>query len=228
MHTASGPLFVVREKRVELSLFRNWCLKPARLPFRHSRMETAGTAFFRSRALRNPGGNCQSIFFAAESALLPGRRPGAVFSDVFFDVLPVGIVRQLGVRAKKGLPRLGISLQPVHKPGGHVAVRPRAASRRGPLPCAAPAPWGWRRGCFCSFPPGTTGARWTAPGPAGPPRRCRPRPHPAGRCLPPSGMGSGSGRRRMPSSRSGRKGWKGYWRCTALCSGNRCPVLSPR
>ena len=29
--------FLVREKGVEPSLFRNWCLKPARLPFRHSR-----------------------------------------------------------------------------------------------------------------------------------------------------------------------------------------------
>src|SRR5699024_3471918 len=37
---ASGSFRLVREKRVELSLFRNWCLKPARLPFRHSRMDT--------------------------------------------------------------------------------------------------------------------------------------------------------------------------------------------
>ena len=34
-----GPFFM-REKGVEPSLRWNWCLKPARLPFRHSRAET--------------------------------------------------------------------------------------------------------------------------------------------------------------------------------------------
>src|SRR5699024_941584 len=121
---------LVREKRVELSLFRNWCLKPARLPFRHSRVDT----YLVYQSARE-----MSIRKFDQNALgASNTRPGAAFLQILFNVLPEGVMYDLGIRAKEGPACSLVALQPVHEPGGHIAVRP--GQHLGVVGAGAPRP----------------------------------------------------------------------------------------